>query len=278
MREQRRHKSQDSGECTLWCLLQETKRDHKDNANSLVFPDEKDVERREKVSYEALELMNGLLQEKEYRISSKKYRWNDWQHSTRTPGQLVARRSDPRSQDYKGNFVYTDDASDIKAHPFFNRIAWDRLHLTRPPFVPDISSRDDTKYFDEEEPISDVDDASTQPDSESETSDKRVACEQETASITRTHPSTMGRTSKCDIDADGDATVLPGKGHNPNNKAKKRPRDRVLRDKELKNIALNIRKKGAFLGYTYRRPRFLNQEDGYGKQDRRRRGLMPSFG
>lgn len=39
-----------------------------------------------------------------------------------------------------------------------------------------------------------------------------------------------------------------------NKKEKKRPRDKILRDKQMSKTVLNIRKKGAFLGYTYRRP------------------------
>ena len=110
------------------------------------------MDRKEKVSFEAMELINSLLQEKEHRLCSKKYRLNDYQHSRRTPGQLIARRADPHAQDYQGNYVYPDDATDIKSHSFFRRISWDRLHLTRPPFVPDVSGLDDTKYFDDRSP------------------------------------------------------------------------------------------------------------------------------
>jgi len=38
-------------------------------------------------------------------------------------------------------------------------------------------------------------------------------------------------------------------------KEKKRPRDRLLRDGEIKGKVMELRKKGAFLGYTYRRIR-----------------------
>lgn len=37
---------------------------------------------------------------------------------------------------------------------------------------------------------------------------------------------------------------------------KKRPRDKLLRDPEVGRAAMEIRKRGAFVGYTYRRPRF----------------------
>ena len=102
-----------------------------------------------------MELINSLLQEKEHRICSKKYKAND--HSKR----LIGSRADKQMRDYQGYYVYPDDATDIKAHPFFHGLSWDRLHLSRPPFVPDVKSREDTKYFDEEDPISDVDDESS---------------------------------------------------------------------------------------------------------------------
>jgi hypothetical protein len=47
--------------------------------------------------------------------------------------------------------------------------------------------------------------------------------------------------------------VLKRKSHK---KDKKRPRDKILRDPEVGRTVLEIRKKGAFIGYTYRRPRF----------------------
>ena len=41
-------------------------------------------------------------------------------------------------------------------------------------------------------------------------------------------------------------------------KERKRPRDKVLRDPEVGRKALELRKKGAFVGYTWRRPRHEN--------------------
>lgn len=38
-------------------------------------------------------------------------------------------------------------------------------------------------------------------------------------------------------------------------KERKRPRDRVLRDPKTKNVAMNVRKQTAFMGYTWRRMR-----------------------
>ena len=226
-----------------------------------------------------MELINSLLQEKEHRLSSKKYRLNDWQHSSQLPGQLVERRSDPQAQDYRGHFVYPDDASDIKAHPFFSRTAWDRLHLSRPPFVPDVKGHDDTRYFDEEEPVSDVDDASSQSEGE-QLSDKAHEDEEATECLARNVDDGLQMAMRI---PGGYGTPVGGLGmpiHTKTSKMKKekkRPRDRVLRDKELGKIALDLRKKGAFLGYTYRRPKLLSLEGEGQKQQNSRRGLMPSF-
>ena len=200
-----------------------------------------------------MELMNSLLQEKEHRICSKKYKFNDHQHSKRMPGHLMTSRADKQSRDYQGYYVYPDDATDIKAHPFFHGLSWDRLHLSRPPFVPDVKSQEDTKYFDDEEPISDVDDASSSSSaSEGNRSEETVAAGQTTqvdgALGQQNEQRAMGASKKA------------GKG-----KQKKRPRDRILRDKAVGRQALELRKKGAFIGYTYRRPRFSVSDEERGR-------------
>ncbi|KAL9098430.1 MAG: hypothetical protein Q9163_005906 [Psora crenata] len=209
-----------------------------DNRNSLMFPNAREY----KVSREAIDLIGNLLQEKEHRLSSKKYMFNDYQHSRRVPGQLISKYADLSAADYKGRFVYPNDATDIKGHPFFSRIAWDRHHLTRPPFVPDTSGREDTKYFDEEDPISDVDDAASQS-SGHEGADPTPACGNfNSKALSRADKAAKGRT-------------------------KKRARDKVLRDEEVGRQALELRKKGAFIGYTYRRPKlFLGLADQSGRQ------------
>ena len=244
-----------------------------------MFPDERQVDRKEKVSFEAMELINSLLQEKEHRLCSKKYRLNDYQHSRRTPGQLIARRADPHAQDYQGNYVYPDDATDIKIHSFFRRISWDRLHLTRPPFVPDVSGRDDTKYFDEEEPVSDVDDAASQSDLRDALDEQTRGAVLSTARMTQVdgaqgpeylflNPAASGGGGRDGADGrEGGADKV---------KEKKRPRDRVLRDKDVGKKVLEIRKKGAFLGYTYRRPKRVSFEEERGRQ-RGARCMIPSF-
>ena len=221
-----------------------------------------------------MELINSLLQEKEHRICSTKYRCNDYVHSKRFPGQLVARRADPSVQDYQGNYVYPDDAIDIKNHRFFKHISWDRLHLTRPPFVPDVSSRDDTKYFDEDEPISDVDDAASATDNQ-DWDQEMHGLAPGTARVTQVDGAQGQHDSRIRV-------VESNTGKcSPKIKEKKRPRDKVLRDKEVGRKVLDIRKQGAFIGYTYRRRQplglGLSLELERGRSRAARRSLIPNF-
>ncbi len=240
-----------------------------------------------------MDLINKILKEKEQRLCSKKYLLNDYQHSKRIPGQLIATAANKHSRDYQGHFVYPDDASDIKAHPFFRDIPWDRLHLLKPPFVPKVKSWEDTKYFEEDEPISDVDESST---SDSD------ACKETPTPIPTPDPSTLAgavgpATTKDQTDGHGgwnpaqsrgvgnifkqDVTNAPAeaKGKAKQKREKKRPRDLVLRDKQVGKKVLELRKKGAFLGYTYRRPKgVVVDEEGerLGRQGVMKRGVMPS--
>ena len=198
-----------------------------------------------------MELINSLLQEKEHRVCSKKYKFNDHQHSKRMPGHLIPGRADKHSRDYQGYYVYADDATDIKAHPFFHGLSWDRLHLSRPPFVPDVKSREDTKYFDEEEPISDVDDASS------------------SSSVHENHRSEETAAADQTTQVDGPFAQREDAGtkgkKDSKRKEKKRPRDRALRDKAVGRQVLELRKKGAFIGYTYQRPTFSFIEEERGR-------------
>ena len=206
-----------------------------------------------------------------------KYRQNDYQFSNRITGQIRRTRADKQARDYQGYYVYPSDAEDIKAHPFFHGLSWDCLHLSRPPFVPDVKGRDDTRYFDDEEEISDVDDMSScsMVDGAADPNAR-----QENAAVSRP------------VQVDGaeraqDARLQPRNDEAPKEKGvedvegkevksakvkeKKRPRDRVLRDKEVAKRVLEIRKKGAFIGYTYRRPKGISQEGERGRYSISRR-------
>jgi protein-serine/threonine kinase len=88
------------------------------------------------VSIEAIDLMRRLLTNKEDRLSCRRYRDNDIR-GRRTPF-----------------FVFPNDADDIKAHPFFEDIPWENLHLTTPPWLPAIKrDQDPAKWFDDEDQI-----------------------------------------------------------------------------------------------------------------------------
>ena len=215
------------------------------------------------MTFEAKDLINNILQEKEYRLCSAKYRQNDFQHSKRITGQYVTTRTDKEAQDYKGHYVYPNDAEDIKVHPFFHGLSWDRLHLSRPPFVPDVKGREDTKYFDDEDEISDVEDVSSclnVPEAADPNGPMQVdgAAGAQDANIRSNNLDDMNAQDVEAID-DGEAKTAKMK-------EKKRPRDRVLRDKDVARKVLEIRKKGAFIGYTYRRPKnVVAREDERGR-------------
>lgn len=61
-------------------------------------------------------------------------------------------------------------------------------------------------------------------------------------------------------------------------KEKKRPRDKLLRDPQIGRKVLELRKKGAFVGYTYRRPTFslaeLEERVNAPRQSMARAGMM----
>jgi serine/threonine protein kinase len=167
-------------------------------------------EHRRVISNEPVHLIKQLLREKEDRLSSKKYLLND----------------------YSGNYVYGDDADDLKRHIFFNKINWSNWHLTKPPFVPNVANLEDTKYFDEADVISIVDSDS------SEDSDQEMRIDSPLQSYA----------------IDGTRSPNPPKPK----KAKKRARDKILRDTGCGKLALELRKTGAFLGYEYSRPPGVN--------------------
>ncbi len=39
-------------------------------------------------------------------------------------------------------------ADEIKRHPFFKGVDWERIRLSKAPFIPDLTCEWDTKYFD----------------------------------------------------------------------------------------------------------------------------------
>ena len=256
---------------------------------SFEFPPTASTAKRYRVSFEAKDLINRMLQEKEHRLCSKKYAINDHQQQLR--GLERTTSLNPGTQNYQGHFVFPDDASDIKAHPFFAGIPWDRLHLTKPPEVPVVKSRHDTRYFDEEDPISEVDDGSSNDSLQEEELQAQEAYEaaiaaafERDAALKAHHgDNTRGLQIGDDLiepkGPDTLGTVVANKTMGKT-RERKRPRDRILRDKNIARQALELRKKGAFLGYTYRRPRTAiesNEGSRISKESSSRRGRIPSL-
>lgn len=218
--------------------------------------------------------MSSILKDKEHRLCSKKYMLNDSELSKRSFLQLIASNPEKLHQDYQGYFVFPDDATDIKSHAFFNGISWDHLHLSKPPWIPSVKSRDDTTYFDEDVHISDIDDAPSTSSIQEEDLLKQEAYENEIAAVyareARDQEENKGNydgmqlvndiivAENAKLDAVPDAPPhgeLAGEKRGFKAREKRRPRDRILRDKQVAKQVLELRKKGAFLGYTYRRPR-----------------------
>ncbi|KAI0395762.1 kinase-like protein [Xylariaceae sp. FL0594] len=148
---------------------QQTKRNIVNHEETFAFPPRPVISRR------CMDLIANLVCERDHRLSSSRYRTREMgvEHPPMPPGKNRLRA---RSRDQKGRAVYPQDAEDIKAHKWFRDIPWEQLHLITPPFVPRITSIEDTHYFDEEEPISDW--------SESGSDDDNSSSEEENAEAT----------------------------------------------------------------------------------------------
>lgn len=189
-----------------------------------------------------------LLEERQDRLSAKRYRENDWILRDKAIG---ARRT--RNTNTTGHIVYPNDAEDIKAHPFFRNIHWSTLHMTRAPWTPRVHGNQPiTKYFDDEHAImSHTDHLDSSSYEVVETIEVAAvpdvkAEEAPVATVElaiKTSPPTYKQA--CSV-----VQNIKRK------REKKRPRDKILRDPHVGRAVLEMRKKGAFVGYTYRRPRY----------------------
>ncbi|KAG9193319.1 kinase [Alternaria panax] len=204
------------------------------------------------VSRNAIDLMMRLLEERQDRLSAKRYRENDWALRDKAVG---ARRN--RNVNTTGHIVYPNDAEDIKSHPFFRNIQWSQLHQTRPPFVPRVhGGQPITKYFDDEAEIMS---ASDHLDSSSYEAIRGAVVSDivDLVGENETTPLVQPTAQQKDITTPAQALYAKAlQDMKRRKREKKRPRDKLLRDPEVGRTVLEIRKKGAFVGYTYRRPRF----------------------
>ncbi|KAJ5702080.1 hypothetical protein N7488_009628 [Penicillium malachiteum] len=224
-----------------------------DTKIKILFP--RDRQSDKMVSQEAMNLISQILQERQFRLCSQKYQANDMLAGRPVSAQFLY-SMDPRYKTIKSYFVYPNDAADIKAHPFFRGIRWNELHRVQPPRIPRVKNWEDTRYFDDwKKSVGNIEEASHESDSEGSDDD----CDEKQAPDGVDNLDSMANSAQPDQPgpdtspaADGNTKKAPDA---EKRKEKKRPRDKILRDKKLGRAAMEIRKRGAFLGYTYRRPK-----------------------
>lgn len=202
-----------------------------------------------------MNLIGRILQEREFRLCSSRYQANDVL-TGRPASASFLYSMDPRYKNVASYFVYPNDASDIKSHPFFRGIKWNEIHLTPPPMIPRVRNWEDTRYFDDWKSIGNIDEAPASSDSEegdSELDEEPNPEPEEAGPDTAVQACFEQSVPEITPVAPVEKTPVPDRTNKK--KEKKRPRDKILRDKEAGRTALEIRKRGAFLGYTYRRPK-----------------------
>ncbi|PYH37444.1 kinase-like protein [Aspergillus neoniger CBS 115656] len=180
------------------------------------------------VSAEAIDLINNLLQEKEHRLSSNKYRVND-SVTFRLAAKHPLYSMDPRNKNYRGFYVYPNDATDIKSHPFFCCINWNEIHQSMPPFIPKVKGWEDTRYFDDagyehghDEASAASDAEHAEPSSEADERDER-------------HQNRGDPPQYQDIGSLlSPVASKPPQKNRRKGRDKKRPRDKLLRDRKLR--------------------------------------------
>lgn len=185
--------------------------------------------KKRRISHTVQDLVFRLLQEPEIRLSTGQYWHNDWV-------QLDERHcmeADKNSRDYAGRHVYSNDAEDIKRHPFFNNIPWGHLQAMAAPWDPCAKPGDLTQWFDSELEILGTED-------EGAAAPPALGASEETEALISQL-----------VDGKHDSIAKPSRKA----ETKKRARDKVLRDPKMMETVMEARKKGAFLGYTYRRPK-----------------------
>ena len=165
------------------------------------------------------------------------------------------------------SYVFADDAEDIKAHRWFKSVPWDRLHTLSPPFIPQVDGAEDTHYFEESEPIEDWSESRgsscdlTQEEVRELLSDFRPGVQNVAIElVAKPFDPTKLRSIQTSVSlmntvSSEEKEILKAFVRLYGRKERKRPRDRLLRDDKTKDIVMDIRKKTAFMGYTWRRMR-----------------------
>ena len=235
-----------------------------------------------------IDLLQGILTDKEMRLSSSRYRQSETRFGRRL--STASNGSSPLAK-----HVCANGAEEIKAHKYFQGIPWSQMHLAQPPFVPRVKENQSiTKYFEEEKDILSGDSSSYFSIKEriDENADEeqlrntfgqyyerwkaeRFDKEKRELGIEDCSKSELDRIKEhfgpdyekwragrivqvCEERAE---QVVESKLPKPR-KERKRPRDKLLRDPGVARKVMELRKKNAFFGYTYRRPKHVVLEQG----------------
>jgi hypothetical protein len=191
--------------------------------------------------------------------------------------------------------VYPNGAEEIKCHKFFQGIPWSQMHFDQPPFVPRVKENQSiTKYFEDEKDIVSDDSSSFQSLEErvdDRASDEEVRAvlgpyyEQWKAERIEKEKRELGIEECTDTELhrikehfgpeyerwkaervlqvwEENAERVVENRPTKRIKEKKRPRDKMLRDPGVARKVMELRKRNAFFGYTYRRPKPLVLEQG----------------
>lgn len=237
-----------------------------------------------------VDLLQGILTDKEMRLSSSRYR-----HSESRFGRRLSASSNGANP--LARHVCANGAEEIKAHKFFHGVAWSQLHLTEPPFVPRVKeSQSITKYFEDEKDILSDETSSYRSLKEriDENADddylkavlghhydrwraERTCIEKEKRflGIEGCSDGALDRIKEelgpnyevwkanriAELCENGCEASIESRPTRPK-KEKKRPRDKLLRDPSIARKVMDLRKKNAFFGYTYRRPKPVALEPG----------------
>ncbi|PNH54016.1 hypothetical protein VD0003_g3464 [Verticillium dahliae] len=161
-----------------------------------------------------------------------------------------------------------DDAIDIKNHPWFQYLDWNHLHRMTPGFVPHLHASDDTRYFDEDEPVSDW--SETVESEEPVISPHKMKrllrregfCSRSIGSFMGYIATPFDTTRLRQIDqriegkahfSEEDKHVLKYLVRKFGCKERKGARDILLRDPTTRRDVMNVRKQKAFVDYTWKR-------------------------
>uniref|UniRef100_A0A093VM83 non-specific serine/threonine protein kinase n=1 Tax=Talaromyces marneffei PM1 TaxID=1077442 RepID=A0A093VM83_TALMA len=220
---------------------EETKRCIRDHRYTLHFPQDRLSDLI--ISYHAIDLIQRLLLRKEFRLSSRGYKINDCALWHGLQSHIYAKSSDPRNSYWKGNHVYRDDATDIKAHRWFRDHSWNDMLLRRPPYVPEERCWEDITFR-----------------NGANAAFNGTITTQEQQQLNKVPlppmpdpwtPEYQNMIEQNAFENRIDDHVSKKRKH----KEKKRARDKILRDAIAGPTALDVRTKGAFVGYTWRRPK-----------------------